>query len=113
MEKLTERYDAKRGINKKEMYEALTELEIPVKLKRFNSLNYGSAYIMMVASLNGAGRMHWIVVDLRKWQLDVYDPNKGRPGKKFYNDFDSLYGWGDLMQVVPKRRLTIEEGAIK
>lgn len=67
------------------------------QLVPWNSLRHGIVMLATVPSLNIPGGMHRIVIDLRD-VLTVYDPNKGRDGRRFYTE-DSLHSWSDLTTV--------------
>lgn len=48
-------------------------------------------YFMTVQSKNSLGSAHRILVEVDKdYNEKVYDPNEGRPGKKFYKDIDGM-----------------------
>lgn len=47
----------------------------------------GVPEIAVVASLNFPGRLHYVVLS---GQSEVFDPQNGREGKKFFGDLDSM-----------------------
>ncbi len=49
-----------------------------------SDIEWGRLYLITVPSLNLEATNHQILVDTRYDAIEVYDPQKGRPGKKFY-----------------------------
>ena len=45
---------------------------------------HGELYLVVVPSLNTVGVTHSIIVDVRFDDYLVFDPNKGKEGKKYY-----------------------------
>lgn len=67
-----------------------------------HTLEFGFAYLLTVPSLNIDGGLHHIILDLSGDLEKVYDPNKGRDGKRYYVGWSSenigdleiaLHGW--------------------
>lgn len=50
-----------------------------------HSLYQGNLYFLTVPSLNATGGFHQVIVDFRKEDIKVYDPAKGRIGKRYYS----------------------------
>ena len=102
IERLAERFESERGMSKRELCDALRDIGVPHRVSLYNELNFGSAYIATVVSLNNPNGMHWVVLDFRCWRKLVYDPREGCEGKRFYSCFEDLHTWADLIQVTPK-----------
>lgn len=51
-----------------------------------------------VPSLNIVGGNHRVIFDLREYHK-ILDPNTGLKGVKFYESFDQLRGWSELLHV--------------
>lgn len=48
---------------------------------------WGNLYLLTVASLHKKGVLHYIILDVRlEGVVDIYDPNMGKEGKKYYVD---------------------------
>jgi len=103
LEKLHELYPGPAGMSKELITWALRDFGVKFAVKRLNTLNWGTVFLVTVASLNVAGGMHSIVID-RRWDRQlVLDPQRDRPGKKWYSDLNDMRGWCGLIQVVPRR----------
>ena len=59
----------------------------------------GFLYLATVPSLNHAGVLHRIVVDTRKDETVIYDPQKGNEGMKYYDTLEDLKGWTEVTFV--------------
>lgn len=54
-----------------------------------HTLEWGCIYLLTVASLNIDGGLHHIILDLTGEKEGVFDPNNGKPDKKYY------VGWSE------------------
>lgn len=72
------------GLGSREMGRLLRSLGVRFTRKLFPELCRTVPHIVVVASLNVPGGLHYVVVDLSNGFMEVHDPQKGRPGKKHY-----------------------------
>lgn len=93
------------GLNSCDTYSVLVALGVkfrhiwPVKLK------FGQVYIASVPSLNKEATFHTVCLDMQDC-FEVLDPQKGRHGKKYYDQFEEndplarrIYSYGDVIQI--------------
>jgi len=70
------------------------------------SIFYNRVYIVTVPSLNTIGGTHRIVIDTRNingdWADDifVYDSQKNVEGKLYYNSFEDVKFWCEVIEIV-------------
>lgn len=76
----------------------LTQLKVLPRRQLENQILHGRIYIADVPSLNFLGTMHAVVLDFRDI-FEVYDPQNGREGKKFYTS-ENISGWANLIYCV-------------
>jgi hypothetical protein len=82
-----------------EVLSELIDCGIPVLVAASVGFFTEQTMIMAVPSLNHAGGMHWIVMHKGK----VYDPQKGLPGKLYYDEVDNMpTGCGEIIIINPK-----------
>ena len=62
----------------------LRRLGVRFTRKMLPKLNRCVPHIIVVPSLNVLGGLHYVVADLSDAVLEVYDPQEGRPGKRYY-----------------------------
>lgn len=74
----------KNGIGSREMGTVLRRLRVRFTRKLFPELCRTVPHIVVVPSLNVTGGLHYVVVDLTRGYMEVYDPQRGRPGKRYY-----------------------------
>ena len=97
----------KNGMGSREMGELLRRLHVRFTRKIFPDLCRTVPHIVVAPSLNVPGGMHYIVIDLSNEFFEVYDPQKGRPGKKYYradHEPDSensipLKSWAEIIRI--------------
>jgi hypothetical protein len=88
----------------------LTEKNVPFKiLPSMDRPQMGKLYLGTVPSLNLEAILHHVLIDLRDNDCVVYDPNKGKKGKKYY------VGWhtskeGDMEVTLKGYVLDLEIG---
>lgn len=54
-------------------------------------------YMVAVPSLNNPGGTHAIIIDLRHGCMEVFDPQNGRPDRKYYTRENISGNWCQLM----------------
>lgn len=72
------------GMGSREMGTLLRKLGVRFTRKLFPELRRTVPHIVVAPSLNVVGGLHYIVVDLSNGVVEVYDPQRGRPGKQYY-----------------------------
>ena len=82
------------GLGTREMGKLLRMLGVRFTRKRFPELNRTVPHIVVVPSLNVQGGQHYVVMDLTDGYLQVYDPQQGRAGKKYYKPSHDLAAEG-------------------
>lgn len=97
------------GMSTRELYDALDRCKFVWNAFIFGTLVSDGFYLMAVPSLNFEGGGHTILVEQAQ-RLVVYDPNRGRDGKKFYsNEGDGvgvpLRHWSEVILVLPGGKL--------
>ena len=101
--------EAKKAFNDNAPYSFMQEGIALVRLGLFSDhrdpyiMRSGRLYLVTVPSLNLPGVNHRIVIDAGD-KYEVYDPNNGVPGKKFYKDIKDVDGFSELVVVIDTRR---------
>lgn len=72
------------GLHLKDLDALLTRLGVKYKRLMYPELCRTEPHIATVASLNVQGGMHYVVLDVTNAVLEIYDPQRGRPGKLWY-----------------------------
>lgn len=103
------------GMSTRELYDALDRCRFLWNAFIFGTLVCDGVYLMTVPSLNFEGGGHTILVEQAQ-RLIVYDPNRGREGKKFYsNEGDGvgvpLRHWSEVILVLPGGKLPQQQAA--
>lgn len=85
---VVEQYHPQFFDGSKDVYTIMDELNInyrrPQRSRR-NTLKKNKTYLVSVPSLNIPGGMHQVVFQVTdNWNIIVFDPAEGRPGRKFY-----------------------------
>ena len=95
------------GLGTREMGTLLRRLGVRFTRKLFPELNRTVPHIVLVPSLNVPGGQHYVVVDLTNEFFEVFDPQRGRPGKKYYRaDHETggdesfpLRSWAEVIRI--------------
>lgn len=85
---VVEQYHPQFFDGSKDVYAIMDELNInyrrPQRAGR-NTLKKNKTYLVSIPSLNIPGGMHQVVFQVTSnWNIIVFDPAEGRPGRKFY-----------------------------
>lgn len=71
--------------NEVEPHEFLESLGLSVRrCYASEGIEWGCVYLVTVPSINFSTVLHSVVVDTRNGSVKIYDPAKGRPGRKHY-----------------------------
>jgi hypothetical protein len=96
------------GMTPRQLHVALDRCHFEWNAFQFGTLVCTGLYLMAVPSLNIEAGGHTILFDWRGCWDDsvVYDPNKGREGKRFYSTNPAEGGvplrwWTEIIYVVP------------
>jgi ABC-type bacteriocin/lantibiotic exporter with double-glycine peptidase domain len=99
-------FASEHGIGSRELDVSLRHLKISYSRKLYPHFPKTCLYIMTVPSLNIVAGNHFVVVDLRDAVWTVYDPQRGREGKKFYaetiksQDGIQISGYSEVVQIL-------------
>jgi len=74
----------KNGLTPHDMDDLLYKCGVAFQRLMLPELSRTMPHIITVPSLNVVGGTHYIVADLSDAVLTVYDPQRGREGKKYY-----------------------------
>lgn len=86
-------------VSEEEQDQLLTRFGFKFIRQIYPSLHPGCVYIASVPSLNNIATLHCVIIDTRNDGFEVFDPQKGREGKKFYTS-DTLKSWATVTDVL-------------
>jgi len=69
-----------------DVYNALNKCRFWWNALLFEYFVFNGHYLASVPSLNFEGGGHYIIVRKDDFGMTIFDPNMGRPGRKFYGD---------------------------
>lgn len=75
------------GMNSMDTYNLLVRLGVKFEHIWPVRMEFGNVYIVSVPSLNKEATLHTICIDMQEL-FTVLDPQKGNPGKKYYDHFE-------------------------
>lgn len=98
------------GMRQLDLFAALDRCGFDWNAFQFGKLVCDGLYLASTPSLNFEGGAHTVLLECAQ-RLVVHDPNRGRPGKRFYRGPEEpgegvpVRFWNELIYVVPGGRL--------
>lgn len=98
VEEVIEKY-GEDPLNQQKLVVALSSEGIVFNQFCFGPMIYEGWYFVVVPSLNFAGGLHQILVHMKKGEIIVFDPSRG---KKYKENGEDLISWADLTPFWPR-----------